>query len=358
MNRPIRSAASLILTVLLLAACRTPGAERSASAGASSGTGATASEDATASPESGFEGHPAAGLAFLQWPDSNSPASYVFVADEEGTVRQVSGVSRQSAGASLPVWSPDGDWIAFGPPKTGAGLTFEVGVVKADGTEERVVAEGAHPQWSPDGTRILFEAVDEITLRSLSMHVVDVATGEVTDLGQGTNPRWLPDGQRISYLRPFEDPGNGQPVVMEYVIDTVSAKGGEPEELVPAEAIAWSPDGSSCLIVKEGVISLAHPDGSNARVVVNGWDPVWSPDGNSFVFAYEVDTHGMPVLAVVDLEGHATWSGISGGRPAWSPDGTRIAVELAADEPTVVVLDAATGEALWETAGAQPAWSS
>lgn len=236
-------------------------------------------------------------------------------------------------------------------------MTFEVGVVNADGTGERVVGEGTHPQWSPDGTRILFEEVDDVTSEPRSMWVVDVETGELTDLGQGANPQWLPDGERISFLRPFDVPGDG-PVVMDYVIDTVSAAGGEPEELVAAEAIAWAPDGSGCLLLREGTLWHAEPDGSNPRVVVDGWDPVWAPDGRSFVFAYDVNQNGIPLLAVTDLEGHALWSGIPGIRPTWSPDGTRTAVEVAVPETSVQVLDASTGEVLWEAPGAQPAWSS
>ena len=352
-----RATAPTILGLFLILAACTPSTGRVSAAASASPSSGSSVGDPTATATPGFDGHPAAGLALLQWPDSNSPVSHVFVVEEDGTLRQVTGVSRQSTGASFPDWSPDRSRIAFGPVKTGGGMTFEVGIVNADGTDERVVGSGSNPQWSPDGTRILFGEVDDFSGEPLSMLVVDVETGELTDLGPGANPRWMPDGERISFLRLIEPPADGGPVVEEYVIDTVSAAGGEPEEFVAAEAIAWAPDGSGCVLLREGTLWYAEPDGSNPRVMVDGWDPVWSPDGRSFIFAYDTNQNGMPLLAVTDLDGHALWSGIPGSRPTWSPDGTRIAVEVTVEEPSIQVLDALTGELLWQVAGAQPAWS-
>ena len=357
MHRTMRTSAPAILALFVaVTSCAAPAADTSTAPGASTSPGTTVSADPTATPAPAFEGHPAAGLALLQWPDANSPVSHVFAVDEDGSLRQVTGVSRQSTGASLPAWSPDRSRIAFGPVKTGGGMTFEVGVVNADGTDERVVGIGQNPQWSPDGTRVLFEEVDDVTAEPRSMYVVDVETGELTDLGQGASPQWMPDGEQISFLRPFESPSDGGPVVMDYVIDTVSVSGGEHEELVAAEAIAWAPDGSGCLLLREGTLSFAEPDGSNPRVVVDGGDPLWAPDGQSFVFVHGVNQNGIPLLAVSDLEGHALWSGIPGAAPTWSPDGTRIAVEMPVPETSVQVLDASTGGVLWETPGAQPEW--
>jgi Tol biopolymer transport system component len=361
MNHSPRKPFAAILPVLIigLTACAAgPGGPNSVASSTASASAGASSGEPTGTPAPGFTGHPAAGLALLQWPDPNSPASHVFVVGEDGSLRQVTGMSRESAGASTPVWSPDRTRVAFGPPKAGGGMTFEVGVVNADGSDERVVGIGSNPEWSPDGSRILFGEVDDVTSEPRSMFVVDVESGEVTDIGQGSNPQWMPTGERISFVRPFEDPGNAQPIDMTSFIDTVSAQGGEPEELVQAEGIAWAPDGSSCLLLREGTIALADPDGSNPRELGEGWEPVWSPQGDAFVFAYDIDTNGIPVLAVADLEGHARWFGISGARPTWSPDGTRIAVEVAVPDAAVVVLDASSGEELWRTEGAQPAWAS
>ena len=103
---------------------------------------------------------------------------------------------------------------------------------------------------------------------------------------------------------------------------------------------------------------MADADGSNPRDLAGGYSPVWSPDGTRVLLGYDTNTDGLPVLALVDLEGAEIWSGAIGAAPTWSPDGTRIAVEIAYPEPMVQVLDAATGEVLWEIEGCQPNWGS
>ncbi|HET7685163.1 MAG TPA: hypothetical protein VFM19_02015, partial [Candidatus Limnocylindria bacterium] len=64
----------------------------------------------------------------------------------------------------------------------------------------------------------------------------------------------------------------------------------------------------------------------------------------------------MPLWAVIDREAEELWSGASGSSVAWSPDGERIAVDVAYPEPLIQVVDAASGEVLWETEGTQPDW--
>ena len=59
---------------------------------------------------------------------------------------------------------------------------------------------------------------------------------------------------------------------------------------------------------------------------------------------------------MMDREGTVLWSGVVGSSPAWSPDGSRLAVQVDYPEQMVVVLDAETGDMLWETPGSMPAW--
>ena len=136
--------------------------------------------------------------------------------------------------------------------------------------------------------------------------------------------------------------------------------GGEPTQL-PAESeteAVWSPDGSQVLLAHDGSIVVAEMDGSNPRDLAGGYAPVWSPDGTRVLLGYDMNQDGLPVLALVDLEGNEIWSGAIGSAPTWSPDGTRIAVEIVYPEPMVQVLNAATGEVLWEAEGSQPNWGS
>jgi len=138
----------------------------------------------------------------------------------------------------------------------------------------------------------------------------------------------------------------------------MSLDSGAPVELARETEAVWSPDGSAVLFVHEGTISLAAADGSGERELVDGFAPVWAPDGTGFVFAYDHDQDATPILAVVDLGGQEVWSGRSGSLPTWSPDGMRIAVEIPYPTPIVQVLDARSGEVLWEVEASQPAWGS
>ena len=307
----------------------------------------------TADVTAGWEGHPAAGLAFVMPASDADPTTQVFIVEADGSLRQVTGVSN-ALGASFPVWSPDGERIVFSGPKVGeAGIFGQLGVVNADGTGERQIAQGQFPQWSPDGTRITFNEVDEVTAEERSLYIADVATGEITEIGLGTTPRWLGDGERIAYNAATTAP-DGAIIPALYVM---TLETGESEQVADLTEAYPSPDRSMVLLEREGVLSLADGNLAAPRELVDGVDPVWSPDGTRFAFAYEFDADANPVHAVVDLEGNTIVSGLTGARPSWSPDGTRLALEVYGPEsPVIQVVDVASGQIAFEQDGMEPAW--
>ena len=358
----------LVLVAILLAGCGTTGA----SAGETPASQAPATAEPTAEPDtpgasaspepsaapSVPEGHPAEGLAFVRTLSSDDPTTQVWVIDADGSPRQVTGVSGQ-LGASHPVWSRDGSQLAFSGQKVGeVGTAGQVGAVNADGTEEREVAAGQLPQWSPDGTQIAFTEVDDVTGEELSMYVVDAATGDISDLGIGYGPRWIDDVTLVFNANVVQDDGSAR--LDAFLLDLES---GERQPLAEGTIAYPSPDGSLLLLERagvtatEGAIALAAADGSEAVEIVTGFSPVWSPDGTHFAFAYETDSNANLVYAIVDLEGQTVTSDIRGSSLTWSPDGTRVAVEVyLTPTPVVQVIDVATGDLLWDEAGAQPAW--
>ena len=92
--------------------------------------------------------------------------------------------------------------------------------------------------------------------------------------------------------------------------------GSEPVQ-VPADSetlAVWSPDGSQVLLTHDGSIVIAETDGSSPRDLASGYDPVWSPDGTRVLLGYDTNQDGLPVLALVDLDGAEIWSGAIGVR--------------------------------------------
>ena len=181
-------------------------------------------------------GEPQGSQIFVRWMDA------------EGAVTQVTRLER---GPSNPVWSPDGEWIAFtsrvrdradfaGVPlparPEGANWVQEpkvveraaykrdrqgyvdtgwthVFVVPAEGGTPRQLTDGdwnhSSIQWSPDGTEIYFTSFrDENADRpehwqESEIYAVSVATGDIRQLtsrrGPDASPMPSPDGSLIAY---------------------------------------------------------------------------------------------------------------------------------------------------------------
>jgi Tol biopolymer transport system component len=359
------------LSALALTACAStaspsamPSTRGSPSAAPTSAASPTPSPEplATAEPSDAAGAHVAAGLAFARFTATGSGMSELFVVDSDGTIQQLTGLEQSDArGASLPVWSPDRDALAFGPPKVGAGPARYLSVVSADGSDTRRIAAlgdefGVPFSWSPDGTSLLYFDVDAAA--GPAMWLADVATGQVRSLGAGQLPRWLPDGRRISFQRAVEgrDPADAGALVG--VIWVMSLTDGEITELAQVSDAAWSPDGTMVVLQHDGgELWLADADGSNPRPLARGFSPAWSPDGQHIVFGFQHDNDGVPLLTMIDRSGRIVWSGARGSAPSWSPDASRLAVEIAFPDPEIHVLDAGTGELLWEIDGMQPSWA-
>ena len=99
----------------------------------------------------------------------------------------------------LPVFSPDGKWIAFGRKKPRTPMGKQLWLMRPDGSEAAAITEDAeihynNPAWSPDGAQIVVQgyylAEPEA---SPTLWLVDVAAGELEELvSPGTQPTWLP----------------------------------------------------------------------------------------------------------------------------------------------------------------------
>ena len=183
-----------------------------------------------------------------------------------------------------PVWSPDGNRIAFvarqsDPTETGYDRRYIVHTVRPDGSGLTELGDAASsPVWSPDGTRIAFIREGEETR---GLYTMD------------------PDGSNERLLWSFDTDGR-----------------------LWYNNLSWSPDGSEILYGSAAVdfadfygpvpVVVVGVDGSEPRVLgerVSTWGvggAAWSPDGSRIAF-YGVSDHSAVVL-------HTTARDGSGGR--------------------------------------------
>jgi serine/threonine protein kinase len=158
-----------------------------------------------------------------------------------------------SQGNTEPVFSPDGERIAFRSSRDGGGI-FLMGATGE--SVKRLTDSGFNPSWSPDGKRIVLAAYN-ITTDPYNGQTVRT-TGFIVDVDSGAKhpldldflqPSWSPHGDRIAY----------------WSLERNGVRNGQRD--------LWT----------------VRPDGSDPVSVTNDidldWNPVWSPDGRYLYFS-------------------------------------------------------------------------
>jgi Tol biopolymer transport system component len=139
-------------------------------------------------------------------------------------------------GDTQPVFSPDGEQIAFRSARQGGGI-FVMG--RTGESARRLTTGGFNPSWSPDGQEIAYAT--EQTLdnpfgrgRNSEMWAVRVATGAARRVfaGDGVQPRWSPHGHRIAYW---------SVVAGQRDLWTIRADGTDPQRITNDAAVDWGP---------------------------------------------------------------------------------------------------------------------
>ena len=146
-----------------------------------------------------------------------------------------------------PVWSPQGNKIAFGFGRFfqvfNGKVIGDIAVIDSDGTNLQILTDGTgnngFPSWSPDGKKIVYRSSGGATE---GLFILDVATRAVTPLltggYSGNFPAWSPLGDRIAFTSKRDG---------DYDIYTVKPDGTDLKRITTTPGndahCVWSPDG-------------------------------------------------------------------------------------------------------------------
>lgn len=265
--------------------------------------------------------------------------------------------------SARPTWSPNGRQIVFFDSPN-------IWVVNADGTHKHLLAKGTkesssadsgvfprQPSWSPVGRRILFAnghcenkqtyaepwymCYDDLVVadpggskRRVLRHGesnVPKHWGFVSDGWWGESyfaPTWSADGRMIAVISTVHDDNGVPPSRDDTELLLIDAEGGPMHytrtHLVPP--LAWSPDGSSIVAVKEGnsgssrTLLTFATDRSTIRTFLSLPRRTairhlqWSPGGGHLVFSTSE-----PWIYVVGPGGTDLRRLVKGTWPSWRP---------------------------------------
>lgn len=227
-----------------------------------------------------------------------------------------------------PVFSPDGERIAFSSDRGGAG--YDVYTMKIDGTDLRRLTTAAgddrEPTYSPNGSFIAFRSARSGTNAIFRMTASGASQTNLSGTGAASaGPDWSPDGSEIAFER------GGEVFKMNADGQGLTNLTGNGATIVDGRP-AYSPDGSKIAFHSNrdgnyeiytmsptgGSVSRRTNDASSDR------DPEFSPDGAQIAFrsnregADRIFTMPATTGAAVRRTSAAT----TDARPAWQGDST------------------------------------
>jgi len=242
-----------------------------------------------------------------------------------GRIRAGSVVQLTADGShyAQPVWSPDGQWIAFAREGFGG-----IEIIRPDGTGRRLLVSapraGYRFAWSPDASQIGFLSVAETPEgRRYRIQTVEIGSGRIRTLWESEEefspPVWqrTASGQRLAFMA-FTDPQpNGWRCV---TTSSMPLKTSLPN--------GSKPDAEGVLFYRDGHVWISSGDAPHAKRLSRegGLNPAWSPDRRRVVFS-----SGNAIL-MVNADGSELRELARGHHPAWSPDGLKLVFDVARDD--------------------------
>jgi Tol biopolymer transport system component len=97
--------------------------------------------------------------------------SNIWVTSTQGSPRQITFEDDPTVGIGVPIWSPDGRWIAFVSTKGNDRFIFGVWLVRPDGSElHQIVSKGLGVAWSPSGDEIYYVETASSVMKKVSVN--------------------------------------------------------------------------------------------------------------------------------------------------------------------------------------------
>jgi Tol biopolymer transport system component len=255
------------------------------------------------------------------------------------------------ANAVHPVWSPDGNSLAFESDLAG---NWDIWMVNRDGTGLKQITHDSSnerfPSWSPDGARLAYASDRNGNWDIWSMKLDGADVRQLTQYnGLDIAPVWSPDGKRIAFVSSRS---------MDVLVWVMDADGGNVQGMPNIRCgdwvSAWSPDARSVAAVSsmrgKSDIWLIDTQDRTIKQLTQKTDtrrdflPAWSPDGTRIAFVSE--RNGQRDIWIMDRDGsneRRIGKGVLGTRElkynvdkqvfdglsflylSWSPDGRDLA---------------------------------
>ncbi len=250
-------------------------------------------------------------IVFSSDRDSDSSNRDIYVMSGDGS--DIQRLTHSPGDDKWPVWSPDGNYIAFISNREGS---YQVYVMSAEGRNIKRLTDNYkydRPTWSPDSKKIAFNSYRGDAGEICVVNVDGSGERQLsTCSGEKRSPCWSPDGKLIAFHME-EDNETG--------VFVMNADGTNPRLLAKAKggfySPDWSPDGNRIVMnrVVDGIIEIyvMNADGSDILRLTNRRNhdefPRWSFGGKSIIYDYhgsiggESNNHGPTGICVIDADG-------------------------------------------------------